>query len=362
MAQNNTKKLPFLLTATFLSFICIIIAVKTGSVPISSIDCISIIAHKILGTELSPHIKASSVGIIWNLRLPRVLFAFLAGGALSVSGAIMQSILKNPLASSFTLGISSGASLGAALVILGGTLIPVSSFFSVPLAGFLFSLLTFFAVMGLSHLADPELENGTIILTGMVLSLFISACLTLLSAFSGKEINRLILWQMGSFALKGWDPVIILLPVVSLTTLVVTFFSKEMDILTFGDQEAQALGVSVKRVKRVLIALSSLLTGCAVSWAGVIGFLDLAIPHAVRRISGPEHRVLLPLSFFAGGVFMTLADLLARTILPPLDLPVGAITALFGAPALGWIYYRSGRKSQVKQKMPWPQKRNERPK
>ncbi len=331
------------LPAIILSLAVVALATGAGSVFIPPADCASILLHKILGTELAEGIRQSSVGIVWNLRFPRVLFAFFAGAALSVSGAVMQSILKNPLASSFTLGISSGATLGAALVILGAAFIPIAASLTVPAAGFVFSALTFFAVMALSRAVDPELDNGTIILTGMVVSLFVSAALTLLSAFSGQEMNRLLLWQMGSFALKGWAPVFVLLPVAVGGTVLVAAFAGEMDILTFGDEDAQALGVDVKRTKRILIALSSLLTGCAVAWAGVIGFLDLAVPHAVRRIAGPGHRSLIPLSFFAGGILMTLADLAARTLIPPLDLPVGAVTALLGAPVLGWIYYKSGR-------------------
>ncbi|HPX46975.1 MAG: Hemin transport system permease protein HmuU [Spirochaetes bacterium ADurb.Bin269] len=341
--QPPVAAITFWMPALILSFLTIGLATGAGSVFIAPADCVSILLHKTLGTELADGIKVSAVGIVWNLRFPRVLFAFLAGGALSVSGAVMQSILKNPLASSFTLGISSGATLGAALVILGSAYIPVAASLTVPAAGFIFSALTFFAVMALSRAVDPELDNGTIILTGMVVSLFISAALTLLSAFSGQEMNRLLLWQMGSFALKGWPPVYVLLPVAIGGTALVSAFAGEMDILTFGDEDAQALGVNVKRTKRILIALSSLLTGCAVAWAGVIGFLDLAVPHAVRRVVGPGHRALIPLSFFTGGIVMTLADLAARTLIPPLDLPVGAITAVLGAPVLGWIYYRSGR-------------------
>ena len=334
--QPPVAAITFWMPALILSFLTIGLATGAGSVFIAPADCVSILLHKTLGTELADGIKVSAVGIVWNLRFPRVLFAFLAGGALSVSGAVMQSILKNPLASSFTLGISSGATLGAAYI-------PVAASLTVPAAGFIFSALTFFAVMALSRAVDPELDNGTIILTGMVVSLFISAALTLLSAFSGQEMNRLLLWQMGSFVLKGWPPVYVLLPVAIGGTALVSAFAGEMDILTFGDEDAQALGVNVKRTKRILIALSSLLTGCAVAWAGVIGFLDLAVPHAVRRVVGPGHRALIPLSFFTGGIVMTLADLAARTLIPPLDLPVGAITAVLGAPVLGWIYYRSGR-------------------
>lgn len=278
-------------------------------------------------------------GIIWSLRLPRVILAFLAGAALSVSGAVMQSVLKNPLASSFTLGVSSGASFGAGLVILGGFTLPLIGFLTVPAAGFVFSLITVSLVMRFSRAIDPRLENNTIILTGMVFSLFINALLTLLSALTKQEVTRLLFWQMGSFSLKGWEPIFILTPIIAVLFAVLLFFSRELDIMTFGDDEATAIGVNVKFHKRILIALASVLTGCTVSFVGIIGFLDLVVPHIGRKILGPGHRALLPFSILAGGSFMVLADLLARTAIPPLDLPVGAITALLGAPFFAWIYF-----------------------
>lgn len=282
-------------------------------------------------------------GIIWSLRLPRVFLAFLAGASLSVSGAVMQSVLKNPLASSFTLGVSSGASLGAGLVILCGITLPFAGEFAVPLAGFIFSVLAIFAVMRFSRAIDPGLSNNTIILAGMVLSLFINAILTLLSALSKQEINRLIFWQMGSFALKGWTPVLILAPILAVGIVAIYFFSRELDIMTFSDDEASAIGVNVKRTRRTLVLLSSLITGCTIAFTGVIGFIDLAVPHIVRRIFGPAHRTLIPFSALTGGIFMVLADLLARTVIPPLDLPVGAITAALGTPFFAWVYVSSRR-------------------
>jgi len=300
--------------------------------------------HKIAGMQLPASVSAGETGIIWSLRLPRVFLAFLAGAALSVSGAVMQSVLKNPLASSFTLGVSSGASLGAGLVILCGLTLPFAGAFAIPLAGFIFGVLAIFAVMRFSRAIDPGLSNNTIILAGMVLSLFINAILTLLSALSKAEINRLIFWQMGSFALKGWTPVLILAPILAIGISAIYFFARELDIMTFSDDEANAIGVNVKRTRRILVILSSLITGCTIAFTGVIGFIDLAVPHIVRRVFGPAHRTLIPFSALTGGIFMVLADLLARTAIPPLDLPVGAITAALGTPFFAWVYISSRRK------------------
>jgi len=156
-------------------------------------------------------------------------------------------------------------------------------------------------------------------------------------------MSRLIFWQMGSFALRGWTPVAVLAPVLVLSCAALILFRRELDIMTFGDDEATAIGVNVIGYKRLLIILTSVLTGCTVAFTGVIGFLDLAVPQIIRRMAGPSHRSLIPLSAILGGSFMVLADLVARVAIPPLDLPVGAITAMLGAPFFAWVYFGSRR-------------------
>jgi len=308
-------------------------------------DSLAIIAAKLSLSPIDASIRPAAIGIVWELRLPRVLLAFLAGAALSVSGAVMQSVLRNPLASSFTLGVSSGASFGAGLVILLGISVPFLGALAVPAMGFAFALLAIALVMRFSRAVDPRLDNNTIILSGMVFSLFVSAALSLLSALSKEQLSRLTLWQMGSFALRGWQPVAILAPVATIGILAVFTLSRELDILTFGEDEAAALGVSVGPVKRALIALASVLTGCTIAFTGVIGFIDLAVPHVGRRLLGSGHRALIPFSALAGGGFMVLADLASRVLIPPLELPVGAVTAIVGAPFFAWVYWSSRRQS-----------------
>jgi iron complex transport system permease protein len=323
----------------------VILATGIGSVYISPKECLAIVAHKAFGAALPEWTRPSHVAIVWSLRLPRVILAFLAGSAISVTGAVMQSILKNPLASPFTLGVSAGASFGAALVILGSSipfLAPLALFpLSVPAAGLIFGLASIFLVMRLSRAIDPSFSGNTIILAGMVLSLFVNAIMTLLSALSKEGINRLVFWQMGSFAVKGWLPVLVVAPILALCTAFILLHSREMDIMAFSDDEAASIGVSVARVRSRLFVASSVLTGCTIAFTGVIGFIDLAVPHMVRRAVGSEHRAAIPYSFLAGGVLMTLADLAARTLIPPLDLPVGAITAVIGAPVFAYIFVSS---------------------
>jgi iron complex transport system permease protein len=291
---------------------------------------------------LSTAVGSSSIGfadayIVQSLRLPRVILAFIVGGALAVSGAVFQSVLKNQLASPYILGISSGASLGAALVMIGG--ISFAGMFTLPLAGFVFGLGAVFMVIALAAKLDRQLSNNTIILFGMVFSLFINALLTTLLALFREETRNLIIWQLGSFALRGWTYVRIMLPFLVIGLLGILRYTREMDILSFGEEEAQVLGVEALKIRKLLFLFAALLTGSAVALSGAIGFVDLIAPHIARRIIGSNHRHLIPLSFLIGGSLMCVADLAARLIISPSELPVGAVTAIIGAPFFAWVYF-----------------------
>ena len=321
--------------------ICILILVmciSIGSVSISPADALAISLNKLFGIDLSEDIQPMTVSIFWNIRIPRAIAAFMAGGALAVSGAVMQALLQNPLASSYTLGVSSGASVGAATVIISGITISFLRNIMLPVAGFGFALITVLFVIGFSSKIDRNVQNHTIILTGMVVSLFVSAILTLLSSLFPDHYQQIYFWMMGSFSGRNWMHVAIMTPVCILITVILTCFSKEMDILTFGDDQAMAIGVDVGHAKKLLIIISSLLTGVVVAFTGTIGFIDLVAPHVVRKIFGARHKVVLPMSFLYGGAFMSIADLLARTALAPREIPVGAITAIIGAPFFAYVY------------------------
>jgi iron complex transport system permease protein len=294
----------------------------------------------------------ANASVIWNLRLPRVILAFITGGALGVSGAVFQSVLKNQLASPYIMGVSSGASLGAALVMTaGGTAAAGAGYLfrfgaawlgslMLPLTGFVFGLGTVFLVILLASRLDRSLSNNTIILFGMVFSLFVNAILTTMLALFREELKNLLIWQLGSFALRGWSSVRLLLPFLVIGLAGIIRYTREMDILSFGEDEARSLGVDARRVRTRLFFYAALITGAAVALSGVIGFVDLIAPHIARRITGSNHRALLPMSFFAGGILMVLSDLVARIIISPSELPVGAVTALIGAPFFAWVYFR----------------------
>lgn len=321
------------------ALIALTLGAAVGSAEISIRDLITVFANKLFGTPFSQGISPVTVSILWSIRIPRAVMAFLVGAALAASGTVMQSVLRNPLASSYTLGVSSGASLFAAIIIVSGFTLPLIGQYTLPLFGFLGGLGTVFLAMSMTLRFARNLENQTVILVGMVLSLFVNALLTLVTALSSDRLSRLVFWQMGSFSGQSWTNCGLVLSILIVSLLVLLRYSREMDLMTFGDEQALSAGVDLQKVKLILIAFSSLLTGTAVSLVGVIGFVDLIAPHLVRKIFGSNHRLVIPTSALFGGAFMTLADMVARTILAPQDLPVGAVTALIGAPFFAYIYF-----------------------
>jgi len=316
--------------------VAIIFAIGIGSITIPPLTILQIL----LGNQ--EDIPLTTISIIQNIRLPRVLLAFLVGAGMAVSGTIMQSVLRNPLASPFTLGVSAGASLGASIFIVFGFSLPFLGRFGLPLMGFLSGLATILLLLALTMRLDRRMENQTLILIGMVLSLFINALLTVLMATSRQFMEQLILWQLGSFAGRGWLPVWIILGI----TLIGTFWgmtrSRELDIMTFGEEQAQSMGVEVKGLKLSMITLCAFLTGSAVAFVGIVGFVDLIAPHVARRIFGSAHHLVIPTSALFGGLLMLLADLIGRSLFAPMEIPVGAVTALVGAPFFRMLYF--GRK------------------
>ena len=323
--------------SVLLALIIICIGISVGSSNINFLDTLSILSNKILNIPLRDGLEIKNVGIVWKLRLPRVLLAFFVGGCLATSGAVVQSILKNQLASPYTLGVSSGASLGAGLIIVTGISMPIIGSFTLPLVGFLFGLATVYIVIVFSSTIDRTMSNNTIILSGMVFSLFVNAILTTLTALFSEDMKSITLWQMGTFSMKGWSYVQLILPFLIIGMLGV------MDIMTFGEEQAKATGVDVSKIKRNLFIFSAILTGGAISLSGTIGFIDLIAPHVVRRVFGSKHKYVIPMSFVFGGCLMVISDLIARTVVVPSELPVGVVTALIGAPFFAYIYFKNKR-------------------
>ena len=334
--RNATWKM---LITVLISLLILAVCMGLGSVQIDGKSFLAILAHKLFGGDLPAEVDAAYVSILWSIRMPRAVSAFLVGAMLSLSGAVMQAVLQNPLASSYTLGVSSGASLGAAIIITMEITVPVLGAFLLPATGFLFGFVTVFLVLTVSARLDRNVTSHTVILFGMVVSLFTNALMTVLSALRSTHSTQLLMWQMGSFSGRRWYHVSVLAVTLVICFVLLFRYHRELDIMTFGDESSLAVGVNTGSVKYITLILAAVLTGVAVCFTGTIGFVDLVVPHVVRRLFGAAHKKVLVMSVFVGGLFLSLADLAARTILAPKDMPVGAVTALIGAPFFVWIFF-----------------------
>lgn len=279
-------------------------------------------------------------GIVWEFRLPRVLLAALCGAGLAVSGAILQSLLRNPLADPFMLGISSGAGIGAVGVVvlgIGGGVIGLAG------GAFVGAVATFALVLAIARLAGSSI--AVLILAGVAIAQFCSA-LTSFVIFAFADVHEtrgVLFWLMGSLASSRWSDVGLTSVVVLLGLVVCILTASMLDAFTFGEDAAASLGINVRRTRMMLLAVTTLMTAVLVSTSGSIGFVGLTLPHAARALVGVKHRVLVPTSALLGAIFLVWVDTIARTVFAPQEIPVGVMTALIGVPAFVYILLRQGR-------------------
>ncbi|MCD1294977.1 iron ABC transporter [Methanocella sp. CWC-04] len=272
----------------------------------------------------------SQENIIMAVRLPRVLLGILVGASLAVAGVTAQAIFRNPMADPYILGISSGAAFGASIVIVMG----ISAQFltvGVPLGSFIGAMICSFLVFGIAKKGN-KVPVETLLLSGIAVSAFFSAMTSFMMYVGGNSLHQIVYWIMGALWSGGWDDVMVLGPVAIISILIITFFSRDLNVLLLGDETASHLGTDVSIIKIFMIGLTSLVAAVAVSVSGIIGFVGLVIPHIMRLIVGPDHRILIPSSVLMGAIFLTVADTFSRVIIQPTELPVGIITALIGAP------------------------------
>ncbi|MCU1808549.1 iron ABC transporter permease [Cytobacillus firmus] len=332
----NNKLLAYVTAAAFL-FCAMLMGVSIGTVSVHPITIIRVISAEIFPFISLGNTDAMHANIIMNIRLPRVLLAGLVGASLAIAGAAFQGLLRNPLADPYTIGVSSGASLGAVLTLFFGLSIPFAGMFTLPLFSILFSFLTIFAVLQFARNIERSMKVETIILTGIIFSSFLGALISLMIALTGEELRQIIGWLLGSVSMRGWAYINIILPFFIIGAILLLVNSKELNAMSFGEEKAQHIGVDVQKRKMMVLVAGSILTGAAVAVSGTIGFVGLVIPHLTRMLWGPDHRHLLPLSILMGSGFLIIADLVSRTIITPSELPIGVITALIGAPAFGVI-------------------------
>ena len=312
-----------------------------GPLPVPAGEVIDILAGK------EPADTTRSV-VVLEIRLSRVVLAWMVGAALAVAGVVFQGILRNPLADPFTLGVSSGAAFGASLAIylgLAGLLLGFAGIDIVPLAALVGAVAALVAVIMLGRIGG-YLQRETLVLAGIVVATVLSALISLVKSLDEESVANIVFWIMGSFHGRGWNHVLLFLPYFAIGLVVVWRFSRELDILSLGEVQARQLGMNAGRVRMVLLIGASLVAGAAVAVSGVIGFVGLVVPHLVRLVQGAEHRPLLLTSAFVGGVLLLWSDVLARTILPEgAELPVGVVTALLGGPFFCVLLRRKARRA-----------------
>lgn len=267
--------------------------------------------------------------ILFQLRLPRVLLAFAVGSGLGVTGAVLQALVRNPLADPYLLGLSGGAGLGAVVAIAAA----VTSPWGVPMAAFVGAIGAVFLVYRVSLVSGRRLDPRVLLLGGVVVGAFAGALMSAIISLSpAPQLRSAWLWLMGGFGGASWQALAVFGSYAVLPAVLLFASARQLDLLVLGEETAQYLGTDIERVKRVVYFAASLLTAAAVAVSGVIGFVGLVVPHAVRGLIGPLHARLLPAVALASGAFLVLADLVARTILRPLELPVGVVTAVVGVP------------------------------
>ena len=278
--------------------------------------------------------------IILQLRLPRVLLAGLVGGGLAMAGATLQALLRNPLAEPYILGMSGGASVAAVLVLSLG--LAAAGSWVMPLAAFVGAVGAIVLVFRVATPASRGMDVRVLLLAGVVVAAFFSACIAfILSISSARTVQSAVLWIMGSLAAADWGDVVTAAIYTLPAGILLMALARSLNLMAIGDETAHYLGADVEGVKRVALGVAALITAAAVAVAGVIGFVGLVVPHAVRLAVGSDHRALLPLSFLGGAAFLTLADLVARVALAPAEIPVGVITAFVGVPLFLVLLRRS---------------------
>jgi iron complex transport system permease protein len=283
---------------------------------------------------------AESAPIVRGLRLPRVLLAFLVGGALGVSGAALQALVRNPLAEPYLLGLSGGAGLGAVLAMA----LETPGAWAVPLAAFAGAIAAVSLVYRLSSVVGRRLDPRVLLLAGVIVGAFSAAIMTTIMTLSpADQLRNAFLWLLGGFSAASWGSVSLFAAYAVIPLGAIWLSGRQLDLLTLGEEPAQALGADAERLKRVVLLATSLLTAAGVAVCGIIGFVGLVVPHMLRGLVGPLHRALLPAVFLAGGGFLVLADALARTVVRPVELPVGVVTALVGVPLFAVLLRRSVR-------------------
>jgi iron complex transport system permease protein len=330
---------PYIYTLLLLA-ITFILSIAVGSVFIPPLTQVRMLLAQIPGLAISINWPATFNTIVYEIRLPHAIMIMLAGSALACSGSAYQGLFRNPLADPYMIGVASGAGLAAVIAMTINWPSNWLGYYAIPAAAFIGALLTVFLVYTLAR-TGRSAPTPTLILAGVAVSSFATSLTSFLMLRSNTELRRALSYQLGGVLLPGWEPVLAMLPyfLVGITVLVMSGYT--LNVLQFGDEQAQQLGLPVERRKLIIILAASLTTAAAVAFAGIIGFIGLVVPHVIRLLWGSDYRQIGVLSILAGGSALLIADIIARTVMAPQVLPVGIITALVGAPFFLWLLRRA---------------------
>ncbi|SNV24019.1 ABC transporter permease [Rhodococcus rhodochrous] len=319
-------------------FAAMLVGILVGPAGLTPGGVLLDIADRLPFVDVDSGLSTRQQAILWNIRMPRVVLGVLVGAMLAIAGAAYQGVFRNPLADPYLLGVSSGAGLGATLaVVVGGA----AGFAGVPIAAFAGGLLAVGATYSLGRTVGGSRSEVVIILAGVAVAAFANAIQTFFMQLHDDTLRQVYSWMLGRLSTDGWSDVVVVLPYVVVTVAIIALHRRTLDVMAVGDVEAASLGINPARVRLLLVCVATLGTAAVVSASGLIGFVGIVVPHAVRLLVGPGHRLLLPLSLLVGASFLVLADVLARTVMSPAELPIGVVTAAIGAPFFLVVLRRS---------------------
>ncbi|MGA3112135.1 MAG: iron chelate uptake ABC transporter family permease subunit [Candidatus Bathyarchaeia archaeon] len=339
---RRSSRWKVILAALIAGFILtIIVSLNIGYTPISFSQILMILGKQIPYAPIkSSSISSIDSAIIIQIRLPRILAGALVGAGLAAAGVIYQGIFRNPMADSYLLGASAGASVGYTIAVLYVTSsLSLIGLGMTQIFAFIFALLTVFVVLTISRVGG-KIPTTTLLLSGIVANIFLLAIETVMQLRSGKVLSGIVAWLAGGFSDTVWTQFYAVMPIILVGIVLTYFFTRDLNVFSMGEDTAQHLGVNTERTRQVLLAIASLITAACVAISGVIGFVGLIIPHMTRLVIGPDHRILLPASTIVGAIFLVICDSVARVATGASELPVGVITALVGTPFFIYLLRR----------------------
>lgn len=320
--------------------LCIFFA-SQGAMELSFMDTQRIIWAKITGNqELISQYAQNEIAIVWAIRLPRIICGVFVGGGLAVAGAMFQSLLRNPLADPYTLGVSTGAAFGASMAILINILYGI--YISIAISAFAAAFVTLILVIFVAN-RGGGLHSSNLIISGIIIGSILSAGISFIKMVAGEDVSAIVFWLMGSLSSRSWTNVLTVVPIVTVASIIAYVFANDLNIMTAGENNARTLGVNTKRIRYIYLILGSCITAVCVAVSGIIGFIGLVIPHLLRYWLTSDNRILIPLCMLLGGIILSVADNFTRLLFVS-EVPVGVLTTLIGGPFFIYVFITNQKK------------------